>query len=480
MLFSSIIFLFYFLPIVILGYYILSFSRLAQNIWLFITSIFFYAWGEPIYVFIMLFSILFNALFGILIDKNNANKKKAKILLGINCSVNISILFIFKYLNFVIENINSVVQHQIFTTTKLSMPIGISFFTFQALSYVIDVYRGDTKVEKNPFYVGLYIAFFPQLIAGPIIQYNNIADQIINRTSSYRKFSVGVCRFVTGLGKKMLLANSFAVMADNIFNLSAIGQQSYEVPVMLAWLGAIAYTLQIFFDFSAYSDMAIGLGLMFGFKFDENFDYPYVSKSITEFWRRWHISLSKWFKEYVYFPLGGSKVKSKDKMVRNLFIVWMLTGIWHGANWTFVFWGMWNFTFILLERFLNYHKNNQHKVMMSMYTLLIVTFGWVIFRANDLYQAGRYLLNMFGLNNNGFYSDLAIVFFRENFVWFIIGIVLCTPIAKKINYLLVERKMSFVGVVYDVIYPIAMTILFVVCVAYLARGTYNPFIYFNF
>ncbi|WP_129596699.1 MBOAT family O-acyltransferase [Anaerophilus nitritogenes] len=480
MLFSSIVFLFYFLPIVIFVYYSLSFSRLLQNIWLFISSILFYAWGEPIYVLIMLFSILFNTLFGFLIEKNREEKKTVKILLVVACCMNLGLLVVFKYLNFIIENVEKTLGQDLLSTVEMSLPIGISFFTFQALSYVIDVYRGKTKVEKNPFYVGLYISFFPQLIAGPIIQYNNIVNQIRNRKSSWRKFSVGACRFVTGLGKKLLLANNFAIMADNIFNWSTIGQQSYEVPVMLAWLGAISYTLQIFFDFSAYSDMAIGLGLMFGFKFEENFNYPYISKSMTEFWRRWHISLSTWFREYVYFPLGGSRVKSKDKVVRNLFVVWILTGMWHGANWTFLFWGMWNFIFILAEHFLHYHKNNSHKISMHVYTMFIVTCGWVLFKATDLYQAGRYFMNMFGLNNNGFYSDLALVFLKENILWFVLGIILCTPIARKTNFLLADRKMSFMGSIYNIAYPIAMTMLFIICVAYLARGTYNPFIYFNF
>jgi alginate O-acetyltransferase complex protein AlgI len=480
MLFLSIAFLFYFLPVVILVYYVLSFSRLSQNMWLFITSIFFYAWGEPIYVTIMLLSILINSLFGILIEKSREDTKKAKILLVVACSINIGILFVFKYLNFIIENINDILRRDLLSITKLSLPIGISFFTFQAMSYIIDVYRGTSEVEKNPFYVGLYISFFPQLIAGPIIKYNNIALQIRNRSSNYKMFSVGACRFVTGLGKKMLLANNFAVMADNIFNWSTIGQEAYKVPVMLAWLGLIAYTLQIFFDFSAYSDMAIGLGLMFGFKFNENFNYPYISRSMTEFWRRWHISLSTWFKEYVYFPLGGSRLESKDKMVRNLLIVWILTGIWHGANWTFLFWGIWNFIFILAERLLHYHENNRYKILMNIYTMTIVMFGWVAFRAKDLYQAGRYYLNMFGLNNNGFYSELSLVFLKENALWLALGVLLCTPIAKKINLLLAERKMLVIGHVYNIAYPIAMSALFIICVVYLARGTYNPFIYFNF
>lgn len=480
MLFSSIPFLFYFLPIVLIGNYIFSFSRLAQNIWLFIASILFYAWGEPKYVLIMLGSILINSVLGKIIQKNRNNKQKAKILLILACIINIGVLFVFKYLNFMIQNINDVFGKQMITQTNIALPIGISFFTFQALSYVIDVYRGKTQAESNSFYVGLYIAFFPQLIAGPIIQYNDIADQITNRKATFKKFSVGVCRFVTGLTKKILLANNFAILADNIFSWSAIGQEKYVIPATLAWLGAIAYTLQIFFDFSAYSDMAIGLGLMFGFKFEENFNYPYISKSITEFWRRWHISLSNWFKDYVYFPLGGSKVESKDKMVRNLFVVWLLTGIWHGANWTFLFWGIWNFVFILAEKLLDIHKRMRYPILMHIYTMLVVIFGWVAFRADNLYQAGRYFLNMFALNNNGIHSDLALVFIKENMLWLVLGVVFSTPIARKINYLLVERKMKKVENIYNITYPIIMTALFLLCVSYLARGAYNPFIYFNF
>ena len=480
MLFSSIIFLFYFFPIVLFIYYVLSFSRQLQNIWLFIASIFFYAWGEPVYVLLMLFSILFNAIEGILVEKFKENKKIKKNLLVLACFVNIGLLFIFKYLSFFISNINMMSGKTVIAINEIALPIGISFFTFQALSYVVDVYRGDTKAEKNPFYVGLYIAFFPQLIAGPIIQYNSVADQIRNRKSTWNKVSVGCCRFVTGLGKKLLLANNFAIMADYIFNWSSLGQTQYNVPSTLAWLGSITYTLQIYFDFSAYSDMAIGLGLIFGFKFDENFNYPYISKSITEFWRRWHISLSQWFKDYVYFPLGGSKVESNDKMVRNLFIVWISTGVWHGANWTFLVWGMWNFVFILAERFFGYTKGGSHTVLKSIYTLFIVNLGWVVFRAKDLYQAGRFLLNIFALNNNGIYSDMSMVLVKEYWVFLLLGVLFSTPIAKKINRLLVDGKMAYMGIFYAFIYPIAMVLLYIVCVIYLARGTYNPFIYFNF
>lgn len=480
MLFSSIIFLVYFLPIVLLLYYCFRFSRAMQNFLLFIASIFFYAWGEPVNVWLMVCSILFNWAAGYLVEKYAGQKEKTKLILVLACVLNLGTLFIFKYLNFIIININRLSGQDLLKETAIVLPIGISFFTFQALSYVIDVYRGVTKAEKNPFYVGLYIAFFPQLIAGPIIQYNSVAEQIRTRKESYKKFSVGACRFVTGMGKKLLLANNFAIMADYIFNWSTIGQQSYNVPVMLAWLGAFAYTMQIFFDFSAYSDMAIGLGLMFGFKFDENFNYPYVSKSITEFWRRWHISLSNWFKDYVYFPLGGSRVKSKDKMVRNMLVVWLLTGIWHGAEWTFLIWGIWNFLFLLMERFTGLHERKDYRLLRGIYTMTAVVFGWVLFRAKDLYQAGRYFMNMFGLNNNGFYSDMAVIFLKEYGIFILIGIVFCMPIARKINGLLVERKMALPGIVMEVLYPVAMVGLYFICFTYLARGTYNPFIYFNF
>ena len=361
-----------------------------------------------------------------------------------------------------------------------TLPIGISFYTFQALSYVIDVYRGDTKAEKNPFYVGLYIAFFPQLIAGPIVRYNQVAKEIRNRKSNYRKISVGVCRFVTGLGKKILLANNFAILADQIFSWSQMGVENFQVPVMMAWLGIIAYTLQIYFDFSGYSDMAIGLGLMFGFKFEENFDYPYAASSLQDFWHRWHISLTRWFREYVYFPLGGSRVENKDRMIRNLLIVWLLTGIWHGAAWTFLFWGLWHFLFQIAERFFGYAVNNTHKILMHIYTMLVVMFGWVLFRAKDLYQANIYFKNLFGFNQNGFFSELTGFLFREYGFFLLLGILFCLPVAKRCNRALAEGKAGIVGKIMNILYPAAMAAVFLLCLTYLVRGGYNPFIYFNF
>lgn len=472
MLFSSIVFLFYFFPVVFLLYYLFSFSRTLQNVLLLIASLVFYAWGEPVYVLLMMASIVFNSIMGWLVG--NKEGKSKKMWLWITVAGNLAVLFVFKYLGFVLKNIglgNLGVE--------LPLPIGISFFTFQALSYVVDVYKGTTKVD-NVFNVGLYISFFPQLIAGPIIQYNSVADQIRNRKSSFDKVAMGICRFTTGLGKKVLLSNCFAAIADNVFQWSAIGTDKEVVPVMLAWLGSIAYSLQIYFDFSAYSDMAIGLALCFGFKFGENFNYPYIATSISDFWKRWHISLTDWFREYVYFPLGGNRVANQDYMVRNMFIVWLLTGIWHGANWTFIFWGLMYFLFQLAERFFEYPDKMRSPFLKHAYTLLVVNAAWVVFRANDLYQAGRFFMNMLGINNNGFYSDIAVMLIRENWVFLVLGIVFSTPIARNMNEMLYAKQGSVVNKLYTVLYPVVMLIILIVSVSYLASGTYNPFIYFNF
>ncbi len=477
MLFSSIVFLFYFFPVVFVIYYALSFSRALQNIWLLISSLAFYAWGEPVYIILMISSILFNSLMGYIVEKQS-NIKIKRMLLIISVAGNLSALFIFKYLKFILETIMPVILT--YFEINLPLPIGISFFTFQALSYVVDVYRGTTKSE-NPFYVGLYISFFPQLIAGPIIQYNTVADQIRSRKSSFDKISLGICRFTTGLGKKVLLSNCFAAIADNVFQWSAIGTEKMAVPVMLAWLGSIAYTLQIYFDFSAYSDMAIGLGLCFGFKFDENFNYPYIAVSVSDFWRRWHISLTSWFREYVYFPLGGNRVKNQDKMVRNIFIVWLLTGIWHGASWTFIFWGLYYFVFQLAERFFEYPRKIKSSFMKHLYALTVVNAGWVVFRADDLYQAGRFFMNMLGVNNNGFYSDIAVMLVRENWCFLLAGIIFSMPVARKMNQILYRQNdIGCVHVAYTFFYPVVLFAVLVVSVCYLASGSYNPFIYFNF
>lgn len=474
MLFSSIVFLLYFLPCVLLIYYACSFSRKLQNIILLLASLFFYAWGEVKFVFIMILSIFINYVLGILIDKFRNYEKKQKAILIIMCIYNLGILFLFKYLPFVIENINELSGYN-FEVPKITIPLGISFFTFQVISYVIDVYRGDAKVQKNIFYLGLYISFFPQLIAGPIIRYNTIENEIRNRKESRYKFGVGFCRFVTGLSKKVLISNSMAAIVDNIFTMNT----NMNIPITLAWLGSIAYTFQIFFDFSGYSDMAIGLGLMFGFHFDENFNYPYISKSITEFWRRWHISLGIWFRDYVYFPLGGSRVDSKEKVVRNLLVVWLLTGVWHGAGWNFIIWGLLNFLFISIEKTMDFDDWNISNKLKHVYALFFINLGWVIFRAPDLAQAGKYISCMFGIRNRGhLFSSYAYMFLKENIVFFIGAVIFSTPICRKCNKFLVDKAKYFN--IFEEAYPIAIAGLLFICLSYLAKGSYNPFIYFNF
>lgn len=473
MLFSSVIFLFYFLPLVLILYYILRPFNTVKNMILLGASLFFYAWGEPWFVLIMIISIIFNYIFALLVDRYRDNKSASTFILILMCVVNLSLLFIFKYLGFAVRTISEITNFQIHIPS-IALPIGISFFTFQAMSYVIDVYRENGRVQKNPFYVALYISFFPQLIAGPIVRYSTIAEQIVVRKETWQKFSVGTCRFITGLGKKVLIANNMAIVADRIFQMNTNG----GIPASLAWLGSIAYTLQIFFDFSGYSDMAIGLGLMFGFKFEENFNYPYISKSITEFWRRWHMSLGTWFKDYVYFPLGGSRIKNKDKVIRNLFIVWLLTGIWHGAEWTFVLWGLFNFVFIALEKFFAIDKKINFKIIPNLYALFVINLGWVLFRSANLIEAGKFISSMFGFSGKGFWSDYTFMFLKEYIIFFIAGIVFSMPIAKRMNKLIVDGARG--SKILEFGYPFAIMALFLICVSYLTKGTYNPFIYFNF
>lgn len=468
MLFSSVVFILYFLPITLVLYYLTSFSKKLQNIILLVLSLIFYAWGQSSYVLIMVFSIVFNYILGLLIEKY-----KTKFFLIFGCICNLGILFVFKYLGFVIRNINSIQSFKI-PIPNLSLPVGISFFTFKAVSYLVDVYKKKSKASKNPIYVGLYISFFPELLAGPISKYNNIVEQIKSRKTTWQKFSVGSCRFITGLSKKVLISNSMAVIVDRIISLNS----NLNVPATLAWLGSIAYTLQIYFDFSGYSDMAIGLGLMLGFKFEENFNYPYISKSISEFWRRWHITLSTWFKDYVYFPLGGSRVENKDKLIRNLLVVWVLTGVWHGAEWTFVIWGFLNFVFIALEKLLSFDKLDIRPIYKHLYALFIINLGWVIFRAKDLEAAGKYIACMFGLKSNGFWSPYTFMFIKENLVFLIAGIILSTPIARRANtYIVYKAKHT---ALLEFLYPAAILGLFLISLSYIVKGSYNPFIYFKF
>ena len=484
MVFSSVVFLFYFLPAVLILYYTVGKLNIwIRNMILLIGSFAFYGWGEPVYVILFAFSCLMNYVFGLLLSVFDGSNQARKRILFLAVVLNIGILFIFKYLNFVIGNINSLLGTSVLASFDLVLPIGISFYTFQALSYVIDVYRRDTPVQKNFLLVALYISLFPQLVAGPIVRYHTVEEQMLGRRENMEMFSVGVCRFITGLAKKLILANAFAVAADTVFDLTRLWHSQYPVPASLAWVGALAYTLQIFFDFSAYSDMAIGLGKMFGFEFEENFNYPYIAKSVNDFWRRWHISLTTWFREYVYFPLGGSRMKNWDGRLRNLAVVWLLTGIWHGANWTFLLWGIWNLVFIVAERFWDYDKLPIPGVLRHVYSLLAVILGWVLFRADSLTLAGEYMRNMFGLNGNGIFSDTAWMFCRENWLFIVIGIFACMPsefYLDKIRSFIGSGRQAAIQKTGSLLYPVGMTGLFIVCLVYLVRGGYNPFIYFNF
>ena len=472
MLFSSTTFIYLFLPIVLFfNFIVFKKSRLLQNVFLLFASLFFYAWGEPKFVLVMIASIVVNWFFGLIISKKRDSKRISKLIIAFDVAFNLGLLFVFKYLSFaggILKDVLGLDLH----IPNIALPIGISFFTFQAMSYVIDVYRQKGEVQTNILYVGLYISFFPQLIAGPIVRYETIADEIKNRKETIDDFFNGFARFVVGLSKKVLLANSFAILADQTFDTAGNGE---SISVLFSWLGAVAYTLQIFFDFSGYSDMAIGLGRMFGFHFLENFDYPYISTSITEFWRRWHMSLGTWFRDYLYFPLGGSRC-SKARNIFNLFVVWTLTGIWHGANFTFLAWGLMYFVLLVIEKLTGIHKKNGKiiNVVKWFYTILFVVLGWVLFRASSISDAFEYLKSMFGLNGNVFLDGMFTGWFTQNLILIIIGFVLCTPIFRMLSEK--TKNSNIAGLVKSGV----LICLFVLSVANLVSRSYNPFIYFNF
>lgn len=488
MLFSSIIFLYFFLPIVFIIYFGLrliekkkKISHSITNYWLLLASLFFYAWGEPKFVFIMIGSIIFNYLMALIIDKapkahtNLISSKKPRwggtneCALVVDIVGNLSILFVFKYLDFSIENFNVLFGTK-FQLSGLLLPIGISFFTFQAMSYVIDVYRGEVAVQKNPFYLGLYISFFPQLIAGPIVRYRTIEKEICNRTESIEGFSEGLERFIIGLSKKIIIANNMAIIADAAFN--NIGTSS----VAMLWLGSFAYTFQIFFDFSGYSDMAIGLGRMFGFHFMENFDYPYAASSITDFWRRWHISLSSWFRDYVYIPIGGNR-KGIKRQILNLFIVWLLTGIWHGANWTFIVWGLSYFVLLVFEKITGIDKTKSTiiRIIYRIFTLFAVNLLWVVFRSDNIKQAVEYIGRMFC--GTSLMSYTAEQYFFEYLFLFIFAIIYSFGLFKYLGERHIELKNNLLMIICR---RAILVILFIWSLSFLVMGAHNPFIYFHF
>ena len=468
MVFSNIVFLILFLPIFLIFYFAFK-KREFRNIILLVFSLLFYAWGEPIYIILMIFSILLNYYFAKKIDETRKNKNKSKVYLIIALILNIGLLIFFKYSNFLVEIIN--VFGLKLPYFNIALPIGISFYTFQALSYVIDVYWDNVKVQKNPLYLGCYITAFPQLIAGPIVRYETIEDELDNRKESISLFSEGVRRFILGLAKKVLIANSVAYVADTLFAYSAS-----ELGLLGTWIALSSYTLQIYFDFSGYSDMAIGLGRMLGFNFLENFNYPYIANSITDFWRRWHISLSSFFKDYVYIPLGGNRVK-KYRHVLNIMIVWALTGLWHGASWNFVIWGVYYGILLLIEKYLlKKHLEKWPKLLRHTYAILIIMIGWLIFRQTSIIEIIDYLKAMIGMYGVGSTKLLKItqIFQMKYIIFWILGIIFSTPIYKKISeYFNKNNKRKYV-------FDILLILLFIVTIFYVVVGSYNPFIYFRF
>ena len=470
MLFSSLTFLFGFLPILLILYFILK-KRKYKNIVLLIFSLIFYAWGEPKYIFLMLSTILIVYIFGILIDKFDKENKKIlkKISLIICIILVLGSLIFFKYSNFLIENVNLAFKAKI-KLLNIVMPIGISFYTFQILSYIIDLYNKKIKLQKNYFSLALYVSLFPQLIAGPIVRYETVEEEIDNRKETKEDVISGTKRFIIGLSKKVIIANQMALLADLIFN-----KHNGAYGTTIIWLGTFAYTLQIYFDFSGYSDMAIGLGKIFGFHFLENFDYPYISKSVTECWRRWHISLSTWFRDYVYIPLGGNRV-NKFKWIRNIILVWLLTGLWHGAAWNFIIWGMYYGLLLLFEKlFFDRILKKLPTIINWLYTFIIVMIGWMIFRSNSLNELLLFIKTMFVYKQTDWLTILADNLSTFNALMFVLpAFILSFPILKKI-------KEKYSGkTIYIILTNILLLMLFIMCIVYLTSSSYNPFIYFRF
>ena len=470
MLFNSMIFLWIFLPVLLVLYYVVKPIK-YRNVILLIFSLLFYAWGEPKYIILMLVSILVNYVIGILIAKSTGKKKI--FLLAADSLINLGILAHFKYANFFIDNINNVFGPGTIDLRNIALPIGISFYTFQIMSYIIDLYRGEIKVQKNILKLALYISFFPQLIAGPIVKYHDIDEALDTRKETKEEFAYGIKRFVRGLAKKVLIADVMALVADTIF-----GAKVAELNAPIAWLGALCYTLQIFFDFSGYSDMAIGLGSMFGFKFMENFNLPYLSTSITEFWRRWHISLSTWFKEYLYIPLGGNR-KGKTRTYINLWIVFLATGIWHGAAWNFIAWGLFHGFFIFIERLgLKAKVLDKIKPLGWLITMLVVIVGWVLFRADGLKNALAYLKVMFFGQNPEIPVQLYSIPWHRTILTFIIAILLSGIMQMLFNRL---KKKEVIQDKYEhFLQPVCLAVLFAVCIMSIVSNTYSSFIYFRF
>ena len=465
MLFTSISFLYYFLPALIIIYFITP--KKYKNIILLIASLLFYFYGEPKYVFLMILEIIIAYIGAILIDKY---KNQSKNILIITLFIHVFLLIIFKYTDFIIQTINDISNANI-KLLNIALPIGISFYTFQIISYIIDVYSGKVKVQRNIIKLATYVSLFPQLVAGPIVRYQTVEKELDNRVHSFNNFADGIRRFSVGLAKKVLIANALGELCSKA---SAISEET----VVFFWIFGISYMLQLYFDFSAYSDMAIGLGRIFGFHFPENFNYPYISKSITEFWRRWHISLSTWFKDYVYIPLGGNRV-SRYKQIRNILIVWLLTGIWHGANWTFLIWGLLFGIILIIEKiFLNKFMEKLPSFIRRIYVLFIVMILFIIFSSDNMSVALSNIKGLFGMNGEAFINDYTLHYLKSYLPVLIIALFGTTPFIKILIDKL--RKNKYVNNIINILEPILIVVILVVVTSYLIDNSYNPFLYFRF
>ncbi len=468
MVFSSLPFLFVFFPITFLLYYIVP--KKAKNILLLITSLIFYAWGEPVYVLLMIATCFVGYITALWMGKY---PNKNKLILVITITIYLAVLGFFKYANFLIDNINLVFGLSI-NSLSLSLPIGISFYTFQILSYTVDVYKKAVKPEKNFFYFTTYVSLFPQLIAGPIVRYETISEELHNRTVTLEKFSKGFTRFIIGIGKKVLIANNIGALYDSI-------SLSPNITVGMAWLGTIAFGFQIYFDFSAYSDMAIGMGKMLGFSFLENFNYPYIANSVTDFWRRWHMSLSTFFRDYVYIPLGGNRC-SKARHIRNILVVWGLTGLWHGASWNFIIWGLYFGVLLLIEKFwLKKYIEKLPNILRIIYTDFLVLISWAIFAFDNFKQLGNWFSKMFGIGTS-FTSSETLYYLKNYAIMLVICVIGCTPV-MKILYEKLNKKFEnnkSMSIIFDTICLVICIGIFILSIAYLVNSSYNPFLYFRF
>lgn len=465
MIFSSITFLYYFLPLIIIFYFLVPFR--FKNFVLLLFSLIFYSWGEPKYIILMILSIFCGYIEGLLIQKS-VEKKYSRWVLACSCCIHLGLLGYFKYFDFLIENINALGGH--LSPLRIALPIGISFYTFQIISYLIDVYRRDCNAQHNLISFGAYVSMFPQLIAGPIVRYKDIESQLLFRTHSISKASLGIRRFVIGLSKKVLLANSFG-------KLCSIFLETQDPSVLYYWLYAVSFALQIYFDFSGYSDMAIGLGKLFGFEFPENFNYPYMSKSVTEFWRRWHMTLGNWFRDYVYIPMGGNRVPKK-RWFFNIAVVWFLTGLWHGAAWNFILWGLLFAVILVLEKQWIGKLLEKHSIISHFYVIGVLIISFVIFNATDLQNLRDTLLVLFTGNGLPFVSHEFLYYFKSYGVLLFVGILGATPLCKEIYSNLESKEKG--NHTFTILEPLVLLILACIVTAYLINDSYNPFLYFRF